>query len=72
MDNKIGGFRRGDMIIIAARPSMGKTAFALNFAQNIGEAGKQVAIFSLEMSKEQLTDRLICSAMGVDSWKLQK
>ena len=72
LDNKIGWFRRGDMIIIAARPSMGKTAFALNFAQNIGENGKHVAIFSLEMSKEQLTDRMICSAMGVDSWKLQK
>ncbi len=72
LDNKIGGFKPGDMIILAARPSMGKTALSLNIAQNIGESGKNVAVFSLEMSKEQLTDRLICSTMGVDSWKLQK
>ncbi len=60
------------MVILAARPSMGKTAFALNLAQNIGFHMKKVAIFSLEMSKEQLTDRMIASAMGIDSWKLQK
>jgi replicative DNA helicase len=71
-DYKLTGFKRGDLIILAARPSMGKTAMALNFAQNVGEQGKNVAIFSLEMSKEQLTDRLIASAMAVDSWKLQK
>ena len=51
---------------------MGKTAFALNIAQNIGEAGKNVAIFSLEMTKEQLTDRMISASMAVDSWKLHK
>ncbi|NDK19911.1 replicative DNA helicase [Candidatus Gracilibacteria bacterium] len=72
LDGKIGGFKPGDMIILAARPSMGKTALALNVAQHIGEAGKNVAVFSLEMSKEQLTDRLICATMGVDSWKLNK
>jgi replicative DNA helicase len=72
LDNKIGGFKPGDMVIIAARPSMGKTALVLNIAQSVAEAGKNVAIFSLEMSKEQLTDRLICSTMGIDSWKLQK
>lgn len=72
LDHKIMGFRRGDMIIVAARPSMGKTAMALNFAQNVAYDGKQVAIFSLEMTKEQLVDRMICAAMGVDSWKLQK
>jgi len=71
-DSKIGGFKRGDLIILAARPSMGKTALALNFAQNAGEKNKNVAFFSLEMSKEQLTDRLIASSMAVDSWKLQK
>ena len=60
------------MIIIAARPSMGKTALMLNIAQNVAEQRKNVAVFSLEMSKEQLTDRLICSSMGIDSWKLQK
>ncbi len=71
-DYKLGGFKRGDLIILAARPSMGKSALALNFAQNVAEKGKHVAIFSLEMSKEQLTDRLIAAAMAVDSWKLQK
>ncbi len=72
LDEKIGGFKPGDMVIIAARPSMGKTALALNVAWNAAAMGKHVAIFSLEMSKEQLTDRMISSAMGVDSWKLAK
>ncbi len=71
-DHKLGGFKRWDMIIVAARPSMGKTAIALNFAQNVAKKWRHVAIFSLEMSKEQLTDRLIAAAMAVDSWKLQK
>ena len=71
-DDKLGGFKRWDMIIVAARPSMGKTAIALNFAQNVAKKNRHVAIFSLEMSKEQLTDRLIAAAMAVDSWKLQK
>jgi replicative DNA helicase len=72
LDWKIGWMKWGDMLILAARPSMGKTAFALNIAQNIGFHGKNVAIFSLEMSKEQLTDRMIASAMWIDSWKLSK
>ena len=71
-NDKLGGFRRWDLIILAARPSMGKTAMALNFAQNVAAKARNVAIFSLEMSKEQLTDRMIASAMAVDSWKLQK
>ncbi|MBC7498725.1 replicative DNA helicase [Candidatus Gracilibacteria bacterium] len=71
-DAKLGGFKRGDLIILAARPSMGKTAMALNFAQNVAKKGRNVAMFSLEMSKEQITDRLIAAAMAVDSWKLQK
>lgn len=72
MDDKLWGLKGGDMLVLAARPSMGKTAFALNLAQNIGFKWKSVAIFSLEMSKEQLTDRMIASAMGIDSWKLAK
>ncbi len=72
VDGMLGGFKPGDMVVIAARPSMGKTAFMLNMAQNMGKNGKNVAVFSLEMSKEQLTDRLIASVMGVDSWRLQK
>jgi replicative DNA helicase len=71
-DLKIGGFKRGDLVILAARPSMGKTAMALNFAQNVAKKWRNVAVFSLEMSKEQLTDRLIAAAMWVDSWKLAK
>jgi len=72
MDNKLTGLKWWDMVIVAARPSMGKTALAMNLAQNIWFNKKSVAIFSLEMSKEQLTDRMIASAMGIDSWKLQK
>ena len=72
LDRRLGGLKAGDMIILAARPSMGKTAFALNITQGIAESGKIAAVFSLEMTKEQLTDRLICSSLGVDSWRLQK
>ncbi|MGE4443489.1 MAG: replicative DNA helicase [Candidatus Altimarinota bacterium] len=72
LDNTLGGLKGGDMVILAARPSMGKTAFSLNLAQNIGINGKNVAIFSLEMSKEQLTDRMIASSIGINSWKLAK
>ncbi len=71
-DHKCGGLKGWDMVILAARPSMGKTAFALNIAQNVWYGGKNVAVFSLEMSKEQLTDRMIASAMEIDSWKLAK
>lgn len=72
LDSKSGGFKWGDMIVLAARPAMGKTAFALNLAQNVWYHGKNVAVFSLEMSKEQLTDRMIAAAMEIDSWKLAK
>ncbi len=65
-------FKWWDMVILAARPSMWKTAFSLNLAQNIWFAWKNVAIFSLEMSKEQLTDRMIASTIWVNSWKLAK
>ena len=71
LDNKLQGLRWGDLVILAARPSMGKTAMALNISQNVSKK-KNVAVFSLEMSKEQLTDRMVCAAMGIDSWKLQK
>lgn len=73
LDLKLSGLQPSDLIIIAGRPSMGKTALALNIAQNAGiKHGKTVGIFSLEMSKEQLVDRLFASMLGVDSWKLQK
>ena len=72
LDDKMWGLKWWDMVILAARPSMWKTAFALNLAQNIWYKQKNIAIFSLEMSKEQLTDRMIASAMGINSWKLAK
>ncbi|MEQ1849135.1 MAG: replicative DNA helicase [Candidatus Peribacteraceae bacterium] len=73
LDMKLSGLQPSDLVIIAARPSMGKTSLALNIAQNAGiKHGKSIAIFSLEMSKEQLVDRLFASMLGVDSWKLQK
>jgi len=72
MDNKLGGLKWWDMVVLAARPSMWKTALALNLSQNVVFKWKSVAIFSLEMGKEQLTDRMIASAMEIDSWKLAK
>jgi len=72
LDNTLWGLKWWDMVILAARPSMWKTAFSLSLAQNIWFDGKNVAIFSLEMSKEQLTDRLIASTIWVNSWKLAK
>lgn len=71
------GLQRGDLIIIAARPSMGKTAFALNIAQNSathaqhGEGKSVVGVFSLEMSNEQLVNRLLCSQARVDAHRLR-
>ena len=66
------GFQKSDLIILAARPAMGKTAFALNIAQNVALRAKvPVAIFSLEMSKEQLAQRLMCSEAEVDTQRLK-
>ncbi len=73
MDLKLSGLQPSDLIILAARPSMGKTSLALNIAMNAAvKSHKTVGIFSLEMSKEQLVDRLFASMLGVDSWKLQR
>ena len=72
LDNKLAGFQKSDLIVLAARPSMGKTALALNFAQNVAiKAKSSVLFFSLEMSKEQLVDRMLASEAGVDSWNLR-
>jgi len=72
LDHKLAGLQKSDLIILAARPSMGKTSFALNIAENIAVEEKiPVAIFSLEMSKEQLVERLLSSQSGIDSWKLR-
>ncbi len=73
LDFKLSGLQPSDLVILAARPSMGKTSLALNVAMNAAiRAHKTVGIFSLEMSKEQLVDRLFASMLGVDSWKLQR
>lgn len=72
LDNLLAGLQKSDLLILAARPGMGKTAFALNIAQNAAVDGKKsVALFSLEMSKEQLVDRMLCSQAGIDSWRLR-
>lgn len=72
VDNILAGFQRSDLIILAARPSMGKTALALNFAHNVAvHTQEPVLIFSLEMSKEQLVDRLLAMESGVDAWALR-
>lgn len=72
LDNVLAGFQRSDLVVLAARPSMGKTAFALNLAHNIAlDAHEPVLIFSLEMSKDQLVDRLLSMESGVDAWALR-
>ncbi len=72
LDDKTSGFQPSDLIIIAGRPSMGKTAFSLNIAQHIAVERKiPVAFFSLEMSKEQLAMRLLSSATGISSKQLR-
>ncbi len=72
LDEKTSGFQPSDLVIIAGRPSMGKTAFALNIAQHVAiEEKTPVGIFSLEMSKEQLVQRMLCSEARVDSHRLR-
>jgi replicative DNA helicase len=72
LDGMTGGFQRSDLIIIAGRPSMGKTAISLNIAYNMARLHKlPVLVFSLEMSKDQLVQRLIASEAGVDSNRLR-
>lgn len=72
LDDVLAGLQRSDLFILAARPSMGKSAFALNLAHNIAvSADTAVLMFSLEMSKEQLVDRLLSMESGVDAWALR-
>lgn len=72
LDSKTAGLQPADLILIAARPSMGKTAFVLNIAENCGvRQGKHVAIFSLEMSKEQLINRMFSLESHVDAQKIR-
>lgn len=73
LDEITSGFQRGDLIIIGGRPGMGKTAFALNIAQHVAVNFKEIiALFSLEMSKEQLAIRMLCSESMVNSTNVRK
>ena len=72
LDNMTAGLQRSDLIILAARPAMGKTTLVTNLAYNVATLAKQpVLFFSLEMSKEQLVDRMLADAAGVDSWNIR-
>ncbi|MBP9719003.1 MAG: replicative DNA helicase [Candidatus Levybacteria bacterium] len=72
LDNTLSGLQNSNLIILAARPGQGKTAMAVNIAQHVGVVEKQpVAIFSLEMSQEELVDRLLVGQADVDAWRLK-
>lgn len=72
LDNLLGGLQNSDLIILAARPSVGKTSFSLDMVRNIAvKTKKPVGVFSLEMAKEQLVDRMICAQANVDLWKMR-
>ena len=72
IDTILSGLQKSDLVILAARPSLGKTSLALNIARNVAvDEKKAVGVFSLEMSREQLIDRLISSEAGIDSWRLR-
>lgn len=72
LDRLLGGFQKSDLVILAARPSMGKTALSLDIMRSIATQQKvPVGIFSLEMSKDQLVDRLLSAQSGIDFWKIR-
>jgi replicative DNA helicase len=72
LDSLLAGFQKSDLIILAARPSVGKTSLALDFARNAAiRGGARVGMFSLEMSKEQLVDRMLCAEANVNLWKMR-
>ena len=72
LDSVLSGLQKSDLVILAARPSVGKTALALDIARNVAVKSKiPVGIFSLEMSKDQLIDRFLCAEAGVSLWKLR-
>lgn len=72
MDNLLAGWQKSDLVVLASRPAMGKTAVSLNFAHNVAvKAELPVLLFSLEMSKEQLVDRLLAMEANVDAWNIR-
>jgi len=72
LDRMLLGFQNGNLIILAARPSQGKTALALDIARNVAQMGRKVAFLSLEMSREEILIRLLCSAGKLDSYRLKQ
>ena len=72
LDKILGGLQKSDLVILAARPSMGKTSLALDIARNVAVLeNKPVGLFSLEMSKDQLADRLLASLANINLWNLR-
>ena len=71
LDETLGGFQKSDLIILAARPSVGKTAFSIDLALSVAQLGVPVGVFSLEMSMDQVIDRFIAAKSGVSLWKLR-
>ena len=72
LDNLLAGLQKSNLVILAARPGMGKTAFSLNMAQNIAVTSKKkIGFFSLEMSKEELVDRMLVGQADIDAWRLK-
>lgn len=72
LDKKTAGFQKGDLVIIGARPAMGKTTFAQNLAYNIASINKKgVLFFSMEMAANEIIDRMISDVSGVDNWKMR-
>ncbi|HTX87340.1 MAG TPA: replicative DNA helicase [Candidatus Nanoarchaeia archaeon] len=72
LDKLLAGLQKSDLIVLAARPSVGKTALAMDFARQVAIKSREpVGVFSLEMSKEQLVDRMLCAQAGVSLWKMR-
>lgn len=72
LDNLLAGLQQSDLVVLAARPSMGKTSLALDIARQVAVQSKvPIGVFSLEMSKEQLVDRLLCAQANVDLWRMR-
>ncbi|MFA6485857.1 MAG: replicative DNA helicase [Candidatus Magasanikbacteria bacterium] len=72
LDNLLAGLQKSDLVILAARPSVGKTSLALDIVRHVGTKQKKaVGMFSLEMSKEQLVDKLLCAEAGIDLWRMR-
>ena len=72
LDQLLNGLHPSDLMIIAARPAVGKTSFAMNIVENVALQGHTCAVFSLEMGKEQITERILCSVAGVSMENAKK